>query len=122
VCSNLANSSANVESSEGENKERRNSWGASQSGKLTQLMRVGPNREGSFPITYLDFPIADSRLTMVDWEGLVALVEHRVNPWQGRFMSSAAHLTLINSSLSSLPTHAMGLFVSSRRWYQCSFR
>jgi hypothetical protein len=68
-------------------------------------------KEGSFPFTYLGFPIAHRKLTMLDWEGLVAMVGHRVDPWQGRFMSSAARLTLIKSSLSSLPTHAMGLFL-----------
>jgi hypothetical protein len=68
-------------------------------------------REGSFLITYLGFPIADRKLMMIDWEGLVALVGHLVDPWMGRFMSSVACLTLPNSSLSSLPTYAMGLFL-----------
>jgi hypothetical protein len=68
-------------------------------------------KEGTFPFTYLGFPLADRPLTMVDWEGLVGRVGHRVDPWQGRFMSSATHLTLINSSLSRLAIYAMGLFI-----------
>ena len=36
---------------------------------------------------------------------------HRVDPWQGKWMSSAARLTLSNSSLSSLPMFVMGLFL-----------
>jgi hypothetical protein len=66
---------------------------------------------GAFPFTYLGFPMADRPLTMVEWEGLVGKVGHQVDPWQGRFMSSAARLTLINSSQSSLTMYAMGLFL-----------
>ena len=68
-------------------------------------------KTGSFPFTYLGFPIADRKLTSADWEPLVGVVGHRNEPWQGRFMSSAAHLTLTNSSLASLPLHAMSLFL-----------
>jgi hypothetical protein len=69
-------------------------------------------REGAFPFTYLGFLMADRPLSIADWEGLVVGTGgHRVNPWQGRFMSSAARLTLINSSLSNLAIFAMGLFL-----------
>lgn len=68
-------------------------------------------KTGSFPLTYLGFPISDSKLTPADMAGLVNVVGHRVDPWQGRLMSSAARLTLTNASLSSLPTFTMGLFL-----------
>jgi hypothetical protein len=68
-------------------------------------------KEGAFPFTYLGFPMADRALTMSDWEGLIGSVGHRVDPWQGRFMSSAARLTLINSCLTSLTIFSMGLFL-----------
>jgi hypothetical protein len=68
-------------------------------------------KEGNFPFTYLGFPMSDKALSIADWEGLVGSVGHRVDPWQGRFMSSAACLTLINSSLSSLTTFAIGIFL-----------
>ena len=66
---------------------------------------------GKFPFTYLGFPMADRKLRMSDWDGLVNVVGHRVDPWQGRFMSSAARLTLTNASLVSLPIFNMGLFL-----------
>jgi hypothetical protein len=56
----------------------------------------------------LGFPMADRALTMSDWEGLIG---SGVDPWQGRFMSSAARLTLINSCLTSLTIFSMGLFL-----------
>jgi hypothetical protein len=68
-------------------------------------------KEGKFPFTYLGFPMADRVLTMTNWEGLIGTMGHWVDPWQGRFMSSAARLTLINSSLSSLTIFSMGLFL-----------
>jgi hypothetical protein len=68
-------------------------------------------KEGAFPFTYLGFPMADRALTMSDWVGLIGSVGHRVDPWQGRFMSSAARLTLINSCLTSLTIFSMGLFL-----------
>jgi hypothetical protein len=37
-------------------------------------------KQGSFPFTYLGFPMADRPLTMVEWEGLVGRVGHRVDP------------------------------------------
>jgi hypothetical protein len=55
--------------------------------------------------------MADRPLTMADWEGLVGTVGHRVDPWQGQFMSSVARLTLINPSISSLAIYAMRLFM-----------
>jgi hypothetical protein len=68
-------------------------------------------KEGKFPFTYLGFPMFDRALTMVDCEGFIGSVGHRVDPWQGRFMSSAACLTLINFSLLTLTTFTMGLFL-----------
>jgi hypothetical protein len=84
--------------------------GASQE-EQTRVANALNCKQGSFLFTYLGFPMADRPLSMVEWEGLVGKVGHRVDPWQGRFMLSAARLTLINSSLSSLTMYALGLFL-----------
>jgi hypothetical protein len=68
-------------------------------------------KEGAFPFTYLGFSMADRSLTMADWEGLIGTVGHQVDPWQGRFMSSAACLTLINACLTRLTIFSMGLLL-----------
>jgi hypothetical protein len=39
------------------------------------------------------------------------MVGKRAASWKGRFMSSAARLTLIDACLSNLPIHSMGLFL-----------
>jgi hypothetical protein len=68
-------------------------------------------KRGSFPFTYLGFTMSDHKLSIADNEPLVAVVGKRATPWQGRFMSSAARLTLIDACLSNLPMHTMGLFM-----------
>jgi hypothetical protein len=66
-------------------------------------------KQGSFPFTYLGLPISDHAITAADWGPLTAKVAKRADPWTGKFMSSAAHLILVNACLSSLPLHAMGV-------------
>jgi hypothetical protein len=61
--------------------------------------------------TYLGFTMSDKKLTIADMEPLVAAVAKRDVPWQGRFMSSAARLTLVNVCLSNMPLHMLGLFL-----------
>jgi hypothetical protein len=55
--------------------------------------------------------MSDNKLTIADMERLVAAVAKRAAPWQGRFMSSAARLTLVNACLSNMPLHTLGLFL-----------
>lgn len=66
---------------------------------------------GKFPLTYLGLPVDTKRPTIEDWEPLCAKVRGRVCPWRGKFLSKAARLVLTNSSLSSFPMFAMGLFL-----------
>jgi hypothetical protein len=68
-------------------------------------------KQGKFPFTYLGFTMSDHKLTMADLEPLVASMGKHAAPWQGRFMSSAARLTMIDACLSNLPLHTMGLFL-----------
>jgi hypothetical protein len=70
-------------------------------------------KRGSFPFTYLGFTMSDHKLSISYNEPLVAIVGKSAAPWQGRFMSSAARLTLIDACLSNLPMHTMGLFLLS---------
>jgi hypothetical protein len=66
---------------------------------------------GSFPFTYLGLPIGDKAITAGDWGPLTLRVGRRADPWMGKFMSSAARLTLVNACLSNLPLHAMGVYL-----------
>jgi hypothetical protein len=55
--------------------------------------------------------MSDKKLTISDLEPLVEVVGKCTEPWQGRFMSSAAHLVFTNACLSSLPIFTLGLFL-----------
>jgi hypothetical protein len=77
----------------------------------SRVARMFNCKEGGFLITYLGFPIADMKLSIADINYLVETVGHRVDPWQGRYSSTAARIILTNSSLASLPSHCMGLFL-----------
>jgi hypothetical protein len=66
---------------------------------------------GSFPFTYMGLPISDMAIPAVDWGPLTLRVGRRVDHWMGKFMSSAARLTLINACLSNLPLHVLGVYL-----------
>jgi hypothetical protein len=55
--------------------------------------------------------MSDRKLTIADLLPLVATVGKRAAPWQGRFITSAVRLTLIDARLSSLPMFTMVLFL-----------
>uniref|UniRef100_A0A453BSC1 Reverse transcriptase domain-containing protein n=2 Tax=Aegilops tauschii subsp. strangulata TaxID=200361 RepID=A0A453BSC1_AEGTS len=65
---------------------------------------------GSFPTTYLGIPISDSRLTVAELRPTVGKLQHRIEPWQGQWLSKAARTVLINSSLSSLLLFIMSFY------------
>uniref|UniRef100_A0A453N7N1 Reverse transcriptase zinc-binding domain-containing protein n=1 Tax=Aegilops tauschii subsp. strangulata TaxID=200361 RepID=A0A453N7N1_AEGTS len=65
---------------------------------------------GSFPTTYLGIPISDSRLTVAELRSTVGKLQHRIEPWQGRWLSKAARTVLINSSLASLLLFIMSFY------------
>lgn len=65
---------------------------------------------GYFPSSYLGVPISDSRLSVADLRPTVSKLQHRIEPWQGRWLSKAARTMLINSSLSSLLIFVMSFY------------
>jgi hypothetical protein len=56
-------------------------------------------QEGAFPFRYLGFPMSDMKHTIAEIELVVAIIGTRVEPWQGRFMSSASRLILTDTCL-----------------------
>lgn len=64
---------------------------------------------GHFPSSYLGIPINDSRLSVADLRSTVSRLQHRIEPWQGRWLSKAAKTMLINS-MSSLLIFVMSIY------------
>jgi hypothetical protein len=79
---------------------------ADEQARVARLLNC---KQGKFPFTYLGFTMSDHKLSIADMESLVAAVGKKAALWQGRFISSAARLTLIDAFLSNLPLHTMGL-------------
>ncbi|KAE8801921.1 ABC transporter G family member 37 [Hordeum vulgare] len=65
---------------------------------------------GHFPYSYLGIPISDLRLSLADLRPTVSRLQHRIEPWQGRWLSKASRTMLINSSLSSLLIFVMSFY------------
>jgi hypothetical protein len=80
-------------------------------GERSRLANLLNCRLGKFPMKYLGLPVSDAPLRVADWGFLPDKVGHRVDPWQGLFLSSAGRLELTNSCLSSLPMFAMGIYL-----------
>jgi hypothetical protein len=55
--------------------------------------------------------MSDKKMVIADMEPLVSTVGKRVEPWQGRFMSSTTRLASTNYFLLSLPLFFMGLLL-----------
>ncbi len=65
---------------------------------------------GSFPITYLGFPISPRALRKADFLPLIEKLDKRLAGWKGQLLSRAGHLVLLNSVLSSIPAFYCSAF------------
>jgi hypothetical protein len=66
---------------------------------------------GHLPMVYLDMPIGEYKLNNDQFLPLVAKTTKKMEPWQGKLMSSAARLTLSNACLANLPMFQMGFYL-----------
>jgi hypothetical protein len=62
---------------------------------------------GRFRLTYLGIPIHSRKLRKCDLHVVNVKMGKRLEPWQGKLMSSGGRLILVNSCLSSIPTYLM---------------
>ena len=72
--------------------------------ELQSLAAVFGCSIGSLPFPYLGLPLGTTRPTMIELAPLVDQVERRLNA-SARFLDYGGRLTLVQSVLSSLPTH-----------------
>ena len=66
---------------------------------------------GDWPIKYLGVPVSGSRIKVANWLPLDEKLLKRLDGWKGGALSMGGRLTLINSSLSSIPTYNMSLYL-----------
>ena len=59
---------------------------------------------------YLGLPLGATFKEASIWDRILGHVQRRLAGWKKSYLSKRGHLTLIKSTLSSLPTHFMSLF------------
>ena len=65
---------------------------------------------GSLPLQYLGMPLGASYKALAIWTPIVEKIERRLAGWQKIYLSKGGQLTLLKSTLSSLPTYYLSLF------------
>jgi hypothetical protein len=67
-------------------------------------------RIGSLPTTYLAMPLGASFKYISIWNGVIENVERRLASWKKLYLYKGGRVTLIHSTLSSIPTYYLSLF------------
>uniref|UniRef100_A0A2N9G1S1 Reverse transcriptase domain-containing protein n=1 Tax=Fagus sylvatica TaxID=28930 RepID=A0A2N9G1S1_FAGSY len=65
---------------------------------------------GGLPLSYLGMPLGASYKAVAVWNPILEKLERRLSGWQKLYLSKGGRLTLLKSTLSSLPTYFLSLF------------
>ncbi|XP_074266271.1 uncharacterized protein LOC141588743 [Silene latifolia] len=57
--------------------------------------------------TYLGFPLKGTKPKKADLRGIVEAIQSKLSNWKTNFLSKAGRLCLINSTISTIPSHSM---------------
>jgi hypothetical protein len=77
---------------------------------LSHLADILSCQLGTLPMTYLGMPLGSSFKALGVWNPIIEKVERRLAGWKKLYLSKGGRLTLLKSTLSSLPTYFMSLF------------
>jgi hypothetical protein len=77
---------------------------------VESLAHILGYRIGSLPMTYLGLPFGASFKSLPIWNGVIEKVERRLASWEKLYLSKGGRVTLIHSTLSSIPTYYLSLF------------
>ena len=67
-------------------------------------------RIGSLPMTYLGMPLGASHKSPSIWNPILEKFHRKLAGWKTLYLSKGGRLTLLKSTLSSLPTYYLSLF------------
>ena len=67
---------------------------------------------GSLPMTYLGLPLRAPHKSVGVWDSIEERFKKRLASWKRQYISKGGRLTLIQSTLSSLPIYFLSLFRS----------
>ena len=77
---------------------------------LVELASILQCRAGSLPMKYLGMPLGTSFETTSIWNPVLEKMEKKFSGWKCLYLSKGGRLTLLRSTLSSLPTYFLSLF------------
>ena len=63
---------------------------------------------------YIGVPVTFANLKAIDWDFLDAKMLKKLDAWIGNSASSGGRLTLLDSSLSGIPSYYMSMFLLSK--------
>ena len=67
-------------------------------------------RVGVLPMTYLGMPLWASHKSPSIWNPILEKIQRNLARWKKLYLSKGGRLTLLKSTLSSLPTYFLSLF------------
>ena len=77
---------------------------------LHELVEILGCRESALPLKYLGLPLGASFKDKTIWNPILEKMERRLVGWKRLYLSKGGKVTLIKSTLSSLPTYFLSLF------------
>ena len=80
-------------------------------GNIDALASILHCRVGNLPLKYLGMPLGTPYKTAAMWNPILERMEKKLSGWKRLYLSKGGRLTLVKSTLSSLPTYYLSLFV-----------
>ena len=77
---------------------------------LVALASILQCRAGSLPTKYLGMPLGTSFKAASIWNPILEKMEKKLLGWKRLYLSTGGRLTLLRSTLTSLPTYSLSLF------------
>ena len=68
-------------------------------------------RVRALPMTYLGMPLRPSHKSPSIWNPILEKIQQKLTGWKKLYLSKGGRLTLLKSTLSSLPTYFLSLFI-----------
>ena len=75
---------------------------------LTEILGC---RVGTLPMSYLGMPLGASHKSLSIWSPILEKIERKLAEWKKLYLSKEGRLTLLKSTLSSIPTYFLLLFI-----------
>uniref|UniRef100_A0A7N2LV02 Uncharacterized protein n=1 Tax=Quercus lobata TaxID=97700 RepID=A0A7N2LV02_QUELO len=79
-------------------------------GNTSALANILWCKVGSLPMKYLGIPLGTPFKTTSIWNPILEKMKKKLLGWKRLYLSKGGRLTLLNSTLSSLPTYYLSLF------------